>query len=81
MALFPLALPIIALTLVAGLPLLLIAVAVGLPAALVTAPILVARRGLRARRPNPGSDRDRLVPARTDALGRSTPLTSQGGGR
>jgi len=50
MALFPLALPIIALTAVALLPLLVPVVAVGLVAAIVWLPVWVVRR-IRRRRP------------------------------
>jgi hypothetical protein len=47
LALFPLALPIIALTVIAAIPLVLVALAAGLVAAAVAAPILLVRRLLR----------------------------------
>jgi membrane protein implicated in regulation of membrane protease activity len=50
MALFPLALPIIALTAVAAIPLVLVALALGLVAAVVAAPILLLRRLRRSVR-------------------------------
>ena len=43
LALFPFAVPLIALTLVCALPLLLVALAVGVVAAIVAAPILLVR--------------------------------------
>jgi hypothetical protein len=64
-ALFPLAVPLIALTVVCALPLLLVPLAVGLVAAIVAAPILLVRNlGKRAFRalapratPQPGRQR------------------------
>jgi membrane protein implicated in regulation of membrane protease activity len=49
-ALFPLALPLIALTVAAALPLVVVALAVGLVVAVVAAPILLLRRLVRASR-------------------------------
>jgi hypothetical protein len=46
-ALFPLAIPLIALTVVASIPLVLVALPVGLIVAAVAAPILLLRRLLR----------------------------------
>jgi membrane protein implicated in regulation of membrane protease activity len=60
MALFPLALPIIILTVVATLPLLLVALAAGLVVALLAAPVLLVRRrrrSTRAPRRSPVPDR------------------------
>jgi hypothetical protein len=50
MALFPLALPIIALTAVAAIPLLLVPLAAALVAGLIVVPLRLARRASRARR-------------------------------
>lgn len=50
MALFPFALPLILLTVAALIPLLLVGLVVGIVAALAAAPVLLARRLLRARR-------------------------------
>jgi hypothetical protein len=61
-ALFPLAVPLIALTVVFALPLLLVPLALGLVAALVAAPILLVRtlgkRVFRALAPQGGGSRD-----------------------
>jgi hypothetical protein len=55
MALFPLAVPIIALTVVAAIPLLVLALLGGLVAGVIALPLRLARRALRARRR--GADR------------------------
>jgi hypothetical protein len=73
MALFPLAIPIIALTAVAAIPLVLVALAVGLAAAVVAAPILLLRRLRRSAgasdapsaRPGPAWSQRALPPSVT----------------
>jgi hypothetical protein len=85
-ALFPLALPLIALTVVATLPLVLIAVAVGLLAAILAAPILLLRGLRNAVRDERRRRRARPVPtpaagtrARSRAPSHGRPATSPSG--
>jgi membrane protein implicated in regulation of membrane protease activity len=73
MALFPLALPIIALTLVALLPLVVIGLALGLIAAVIVLPVLLIRHLVRqfpSRRPK-AAPRDRRRLHRGDLSPRS----------
>ena len=62
LALFPLALPIIALTAIAALPLLLIAAAAGLLAAAVAVPILLVRNMVRRRAQQPATRSSMVSP-------------------
>lgn len=61
-ALFPLALPIIALTAVAVLPLLLIVLVPALLVAAVAVPILLVRRVVRRRAPQPAARSSMVSP-------------------
>jgi membrane protein implicated in regulation of membrane protease activity len=60
-ALFPLAIPIVALTAIALLPLLVPLIAIGVLAAMVAAPVWLVRRLLRRRSSRPTAEEEVLV--------------------
>jgi membrane protein implicated in regulation of membrane protease activity len=60
-ALFPLAIPIIALTAIALLPLLIPVIAIGLLAGIVAAPVWLVRRLGRRRSSGPAAEEEMLV--------------------
>lgn len=74
MALFPFALPLILLTAAALIPLLLLGLVVGVVAAVAAAPVLLARRLLRARRgrltPDPGAHTREQSSTRSERVSR-----------
>ena len=67
LALFPLALPIVALTAIALIPFLLPVVAVGVVVAVVAFPVLLVRRGLRVAGMRRRSSRAKLDPCHSVA--------------